>query len=316
MSSITTSSIDTGILENICSNSPPLLQACPNPTLLCYHPRFQGHIAITHPGVLILPWGTVVCILILQDRLGREPTKEQAIRWMLQHGCSFSWFVYSDAYQPTTPLPSPEVIVQTIPSLFLQDYRRSCREIMRRPHAKSLFWKGALAWRLAVEFSGSDCMSAALKSPSSSSCTSVVFNLGESLDPFQPLATDSLTQSELDVILGNKEGRTIWPTFQQWEASLVWTGEWDDVAEYMFMRILCNIERKGETSRRSSRQWTRMLWRIIPSSHRRTPTNVELRTHFAEFISNSCDIPLPGLEVSLRPGINDLGKLFGFSAIG
>ncbi|KAI0311339.1 hypothetical protein OF83DRAFT_1177677 [Amylostereum chailletii] len=137
----------------------------------------------------------------------------------------------------------------------LEHYRHRMEAILTWPQAKVLLWRGGLVWRLAIEFGLP--IQRGLEPP-----VAAVTDNSERIRHLHAsgMLCEVLTKEEVNVVLGVNGDQSLWPTFEDWEASIVWIGEWDSQAEYVFMCHLRSIQTTGISANSLTRQsWLRRL---------------------------------------------------------
>ncbi|EIM80800.1 uncharacterized protein STEHIDRAFT_162567 [Stereum hirsutum FP-91666 SS1] len=143
----------------------------------------------------------------------------------------------------------------------IASYRWAVNEVLARPNAVRALQQGGLLWRIAMEFGDLRLVEAAVRGPSA---IATLHLRGDISDLPEPSITDSLSEGELDALLGRVEnGSSIWPPLDIFEgpSSLVWDGEWSFENERWFSRRRNQLVR-GENVFNRLNDW----YRDVPRS--------------------------------------------------
>ena len=138
---------------------------------------------------------------------------------------------------------------------YCDDWLQAIVEILARPHARVMLFRGGLLWRIAREYGPAHLYSSALEGPSVGATCFGQFAPG---DP--TLLVEDLNEYKIPVLLGrvvvNNVEKYLWPPIHLFEQLDCWTGEWNTSCEVWFQKVRMTIQQKVVNLKTAAR-WSR-----------------------------------------------------------
>ncbi|KAG2028402.1 hypothetical protein BDR03DRAFT_1019859 [Suillus americanus] len=257
--------LDNAITRHIIINTSALTSFCspvcvPHPWIR--NPEFHVLHFITR-GHLVVSKKTEIRLRLWRAQYPDVPLWFLAIQ-CLTRGLDWRLFVHpnqlvSPMHGPLIPRP-PHLDALSKPLVYnpalLETYECRTRALLCLPYARRFVTMGGILWRIALHYGPPSLLSAALSGPSTDSY------MHYHVDHAGPHIDDTVTQADIDLLLGVTSKGSFWPTLDIWAKSQKWHGEWSVENESWFqerLRVMHSLKKEAVVKRG---QWIRstFMW--------------------------------------------------------
>ncbi|KIK36125.1 hypothetical protein CY34DRAFT_16598 [Suillus luteus UH-Slu-Lm8-n1] len=203
---------------------------------------------VTH-GKLVVSKRTEARLVLWRAQYPQVPV------WFFAHRClslGMDWRVFTAS---STPTLQPSISTSTSPrplkagTSFFVDYARRVHSLLQLPHARRFLTMGGLLWRIALHYGPSELFASAISGPSSDA--SKLFRC----EAHDTLVDDTVSDEDINLLLGITDRGSIWPTLDLWEKNENWAGEWGARSERWFTARIREIERSSLSAILTRQQW-------------------------------------------------------------
>ncbi|KAG2062536.1 hypothetical protein BDR04DRAFT_1165043 [Suillus decipiens] len=155
---------------------------------------------------------------------------------------------------PLIPRP-PHLATSSQPLVYsptlLETYESRVRALLCYPFARRFLTMGGIVWRIALHYGPSSLLSAALSGPSTDAY------IHYHVDHAGPYIDDTVSQADINLLLGSTNKGSFWPTLNTWTKTQKWHGEWSSENEVWFQNRLRDMHSRKEDAVVTHAQWDR-----------------------------------------------------------